>query len=66
MRKILDIIKNSKGYISIEVVIVAGMILALGSTQVITIFNASGDVSDKSITYVSDVQDQPIYNYVGH
>lgn len=65
MRKVLDEIRNTKGYISIEVVIVAGMILALGSTQITTIFNASGDVSERSISYVNDVQDQPIYNYVG-
>lgn len=61
---LLSKIKNSKGYISIEVTIVMGLLISLGVIQILAFSNTSNKVKDRSYTYVSQTLDKPIFSYV--
>ena len=52
MRKMLEMIKNSKGYISIETVIVAGLIIGLGVFTISAFQTSSVSVANKALNNI--------------
>ena len=52
MKKILGKVKNTKGYISIETVIVAGLVIGLGVLTISAFQSKANDVSKKALSNV--------------
>ncbi|MDX5808582.1 hypothetical protein [Bacillus cereus group sp. BfR-BA-02730] len=58
MKNMLKKIKNSKGYVSIETIIVAGLIIGLGVATVILFQNKGNTVTDKAMTNIDTATNQ--------
>ncbi|MDF9599014.1 hypothetical protein P7D15_01115 [Bacillus cereus] len=58
MKNMLKNIKNSKGYVSIETIIVAGLIIGLGVATVILFQNKGNTVTDKAMTNIDTATSQ--------
>ncbi len=54
MKKMLTKIKNSKGYVSIETVIVAGLIIGLSIFTIVAFQNKGNEVSKKALTNIDN------------
>jgi hypothetical protein len=52
MKKVLQKINNSKGYISIETIIVAGLVLGFGIVTINAYQSSSVNVSSKSLNNI--------------
>jgi len=57
MRKMIKKIKTKKGYISIEVILVAGILIALAVGNIATYKKKSTSLTSKAITELNRVDD---------
>lgn len=53
MQKMMNLLKKNSGYISIEAVIVAGLIIGLGTTAITKFSTSASSVTDSAIAKVS-------------
>lgn len=53
MQKVMNLLKKNSGYISIEAVIVAGLIIGLGTTAITKFSASASSVTDSAIAKVS-------------
>ncbi|MFJ8528562.1 hypothetical protein [Bacillus sp. NPDC094106] len=58
MKKVLNKVKNSKGYVSIETIIVAGLVIGLGVATVILFQNKGNTVTDKALKNIETATEQ--------
>lgn len=58
MEKILMNIKNSKGYVSIETLIVAGLIIGFGAFLIAKFVQSGKKVGDSGLNHVNTAQTQ--------
>jgi len=56
MQKLMTGMKKKEGYIAIETIIVAGLIIGLGALSIAAFQSASNNVTTTALTKVSDVQ----------
>jgi hypothetical protein len=53
----IDLLKNKKGYISIETVIVAGLVIALGAYALTEFYDVSQSVTHTSTAKIMDAME---------
>ncbi|HCL4479971.1 TPA: hypothetical protein N2D99_002038 [Clostridium botulinum] len=58
MKKMLTKVKNSKGYVSIETIIVAGLVIGLGVFTIIAFQNKGNEVTKKAMTNIDNANSQ--------
>ena len=56
MQKLMTGLKKNSGYVSIETVIVAGLIIGLGAFSIASFQGSSTKVTDTALTQVENVQ----------
>jgi len=56
MQKVLTQLKKNEGYISIETIIVAGLIIGLGAFAISQFQNSANGVTETALDQVNDVQ----------
>jgi Tfp pilus assembly protein PilV len=61
MQKVLNFMRKNSGYVSIETVIVAGLIIGLGALSISSFQGSANGVTGKALTQVNNVQN----NYDG-
>ena len=57
MKNLFKMIKNEEGYISIETVIVAGLVIGLGVLTITAFQKQANDVSNKALTNIKNAND---------
>lgn len=57
MKKILEKVKNSKGFVSLEVIVIAVIIIALASFVMIKFKGTAGDASKTADTQIKNAVD---------
>lgn len=57
MNKLTNVLRKQSGYISIETVIVAGLIIGMGAVTISKFRKSAAEIVEKAITQVEAVQD---------
>ena len=56
MRNLVNTLRKKSGYVSIETIIVAGLLIGLGSLSISSFQASSNKVTSKALAQVEDVQ----------
>ena len=56
MRNLVNTLRKKSGYVSIETIIVAGLLIGLGSLSISSFQASSNKVTSKALTQVENVQ----------
>ena len=56
MKKIINTLRKKAGYVSIETIIVAGLLIGLGSLSISSFQTSSNKVTSKALSQVEKVQ----------
>ena len=56
MNKVVNFLRKREGYVSIETVIVAGLIIGLGALSISSFQTSANGVTSKALTQVNGVQ----------
>lgn len=61
MQKLVNTLRKKSGYVSVEIIIVAGLLIGLGALSISSFQTSANKVTSKALQQVEDVQD----NYDG-
>lgn len=56
MQKVVNVLRKKAGYVSIETVIVAGLIIGLGALSISSFQSSANGVTSRALKQVDDVQ----------
>lgn len=62
MKNVLAKIKNSRGYVSIETIVVAGLVIGIGVVAFMAFQGKANDITDKALNQVDTAMDTSTVN----